>query len=363
MDQETEVRQLLDPQLLTALGMEKAVRANGGKPVNIQIYFLQGIFGEIGDKMQCNGIGEAVIHPPEGGTFLKLVGCSYLYKGDPQQSKTFGLEQGKSMISNIPMLLIGKSMIYVSAIGLRFLLQRKKFIEDVNFYLEEIRWKTLRHHAVPDFHMNAYSREIRRAVDVAVKKLLKIDPEYDLYNNTIPSQIVGNWKLALAGAITKATAFAVQIMELDGAYKFPTQDILGEKDTENAKRSGVRETMRLFNLMLERQTNLTVIPGISDRTEGVPRKFRFLKYVIGALFLFSSFSRKFAQEFLVELDEKKVALDDADWYFCLRRNTHNYRGVPLPERLEELKRIDNERGHQYLNVEFQQKVAAAPTAQ
>ncbi len=57
----------------------------------------------------------------------------------------------------------------------------------------------------------------------------------------------------------------------------------------------------------------------------------------------------------MELDTKKVGLDEADWYFCLRRNTHNYRGIPLPERLAELERIDAERKHMYVKVEYKQQ--------
>jgi hypothetical protein len=212
-------------------------------------------------------------------------------------------------------------------------------------------------------------REIRRAMDAALKAELRIDPALDLYAAT-PHEIRYT-DVELAALIAKITAFFTLIMELDGAYCFPLQDMLGELDKEKASRSGWREALRLANLMIERNENLTPIPpetmppipGITDRTFGVPAKFRFIRNLMRLAFLASPFARRLARRFLLELDPKKVGLDEADWYFCLRRNTHNYRGVPITERLAELRRIDAERGHQYVKIEYRQATRPEPRAE
>ena len=314
-----------------------------GKPTKMQVYFLHGIYGEMQD---CNGIAEEVIDndekltkhgldPADGGTFVKIWGCSYLYRGNPAMGQVFGMEQAKSMVSEIPRGIIGKSALLSTAMLLLFLFARKRFISYAHRYFNSIRQHSVRLYSPPEERMGRPVREIRRAMAAALAKELgpDIDPE-------------------LGGLLTDATNFGTLIMEMDCAYRFPLQDILGEVDRENAARSGYREAMRLFDILLARQTNLTIVPGISERDQGVPYKFRFLKKLARVALLVSPRARRITQNFLIELDPAKVGLDESDWYFCLRRNTHNYRGVPLPERLAELARLDKEKRHQYIKFEY-----------
>lgn len=345
----------------------EAVRKNAGKPITVQIYFLQGIFGELDN---CNGVAEEVVDsdeklvkygldPKEGGTYIKLIGCSYLYKGNPMQSRVFGMEQAKDMVSMIPRDIIGRSFLYSAAIGLKFLFNRKGLIHDVHQYFNGIKHKTIRHVSPPWIRLKPSTREIRRAMDVALKREFKIDPMTDLMNESFAPRT----DIEFAAAITKVVAFFTLIMEFDGAYYFPTMDALGEIDKENAARSGAREMVRIAQLMIDRNTNLTVVPDVSSRTEGVPNKFRFLKILLQIIFFFSPRARRLAKQFLLELDLTKVGLDEADWYFCLRRNTHNYRGVPLPDRLRELEQIDKLKGHSYVKIEFKEATQEQPKAE
>lgn len=367
METAKENKEVLD--LSNPVAVSDAVRKNQGKPVTVQVYFLTGIFGELEN---CNGVAEEVIDtdeklakygldPKEGGTYIKLIGCSYLYKGNPEQSKVFGMEQAKSNISTLPRDIIARSWLYSAAVGLRALFRPRRFVNDLHVFFGEIKHKTIRHCTPPEIRLAKFTREIRRAMDVALRKELKIDPALDLYNSE-PS-VVKYTDVDLAGMITKAVAFVTLMIEQDGAYRFPMQDMFGELDKENAARSGAREMIRLANLMVERNTNLTVVPGISDRTEGVPHKLKFIRNVLRALFWLSPLARRITQTFLLELDVEKVALDDADWYFCLRRNTHNYRGVPLPDRLRELEMIDKLRGHSYVKIEFVKAPSGTPKAE
>lgn len=352
---------------LDAKAVEESVKKNNGQPVQMQVYFLNGVLGELPN---CNAIAEEVINtdeqmvkygldPKDGGTYIKILGISYLYKGDPEQSSVFGMEQAKSNTSTLPRDIVAKSWLYSGAVALRAIFRRKNFINDLHIFFNEIRHKTMRHRSPPDIRLGRFVREIRRAMDIALKKEFKIDPNFDLFNS---DPMLGS-DLDFAGMLSKMVGWITLIMEKDGAYRFPTQDMFGETDKENAARSGSREMIRLVNLMIERNTNLTPVEGVSDRMEGVPNKFRFIKRIMQVAYFFSPRARRITQTFLLELDVEKVALDDADWYYCLRRNTHNYRGVPLPERLKELERIDKERGHKYVRIEFKTAPAATPNAE
>lgn len=337
---------------------EKAVEiAKSGKPAKMSVYFLHGIYGELPN---CNGIAEEVIDtdeklakygldPKEGGTFIKVWGCSYLYRGNPAMGHVYGMEQAKSMVSAIPREILTRSKLLGFALLLLFLFRRRRFIEYAHVYMESIRNHSIRHYSPPGIRQGRPVREIRRAMDVAIKNEFDIPAEFDLLT-ALPGY--KEYKKMTAALLTKIAAFATLIMEMDCAYRLPLQDILGEVKWENAKQSPIKETMRLFDLMLERQTNLTVVPGISDRYEGIPHKFRFLKKITWLVLLFSPTARRITRTFLTQLDPAKVGLDESDWYYCLRRNTHNYRGVPLPERLKELARIDKEKGHQYIKFQY-----------
>ena len=239
------------------------------------------------------------------------------------------------------------------ALLLLFVFGRKHLIDYMHRYFQSIKYHSIRLYSPAENRLGRPVREIRRAMEVALRKEFNIPADVNL-NDLAPSHYALKpiAKYDLAGLITKMTAFATLIMEMGCAYRFPLQDILGEVDRDNAVKSGRQEVLRLFKLMEQRQTNLTVVPGISDRTQGIPEKFRFLRKLVSIAMALSPRARRIAQTFLIELDTEKVGLDDSDWYFCLRRNTHNYRGWDLPARLAELDRIDEEKKHQYIKFEY-----------
>src|SRR3990167_5226335 len=71
-----------------------------GSPVPV---FFHGVFGDLPD---CIGVIEpnGVTDAPGGGKQIKLWGCTYLYKGHPEDFVTDvgALSLGKAMISAIP---------------------------------------------------------------------------------------------------------------------------------------------------------------------------------------------------------------------------------------------------------------------
>lgn len=316
-----------------------------GRNSNLQIYYLTGIFGEMEG---CNGVMEQLIHPKEGGTYMKIMGCHFLYKGNPEERRVFSLEQAKSMISNIPRDMIAKSFILGVAFILFFLFQRKKAIHTTNCFFEEIMHKTIRHLGQPDIRYGDMAREIRRAMQFALAKEFKMDPDQLFLAFDRPSAD-GRFPFqpatsqgkpeSLAAVIMKITIFLCAIMDNDGAYRFPTQDAFGELNQEAAAKDGAKEFMRLVDIYCERGINLG--PRIT-----------FVRSVLKVALFFMPRLRRIIQNFLVALDKEKVQLDEDDYYFCLRRTTYNFRGKPIAERLKELEEIDAEKGNQYVQIQF-----------
>jgi len=315
---------------------------NTGTTRTMNVYFLQGVFGELPN---CNGIMEELILPPEGGTFMKIVGCPFLYKGNPENRKVYGMEQGKSNISTLPREIIGKSVIYVAAVALRFLFQKKKFIHDLHIFANELINKTIKHVGQPEIRYNQFVKEVRRAMDAALKKEFKIPADAHLIGYGVDEV---KWKpVEIAVVITKLVAFLCVMMEYDAAYRFPTQDVFGELKKENVKKNARKEAVRLLGVYVERGIKLD-------------KRIVFIKKVFSALFWFSPRARRITQYFLEEVDVEKVKLDEADWYFTLRRNTYNFGGKTLDERLIELDRIDREKGTQYVKIEFSPELVNPP---
>lgn len=346
--------------------MDEAIKKADGKPFIGELYFIQGVYGEFPD---CYGFAEEVLDTDEklkkygiipgaeahqGGTYIKLIGCSYLSKGNPIMAHVYGIEQAKSMISHVLREIVGRSVLLTGALGLLFVFARKRFIHYAHQYIDSIKYHTMRLYTPAPERMNRSTKEIRRAMDAAIRVEMGLAPDVDLYEMKPPAYS----KLELASLISKATAFLTLIMQLDGAYRYPAQDMLGEIDKVNANQSGRKEMLRLLDLMIERNTNLTPVPGVSIRTEGVPAKFKFVRRLLSIFLLLSPRARRIVQNFLLNVEVDLVGLDDADWYFCLRRDTHNYRGWTLEQRLAEWKRIDEKLDHFYIKVEPQQAPSA-----
>lgn len=315
----------------------------------MEIYLIHGIFGELEN---CNGVGEFLLEPEAGGTFLKVVGCVYLYKGNPAESKVFQLEQAKSNLSTLPREIIAKSWLYSLAAGLRFMLWRKQTIHDLNIFLEEIMHKTLRHVSKPTIRVNSPQKEIVRAMEVALREEFNIDPDVKFPTWEVPSMAltpgdVAGQPIELAAVVMKFTLFIGEMMEWDCAYRFPLQDMFGELDQEAASQDPVKEFRRIFRIATERGVRLG-------------NRFTFIEKLLPLFFWFNPQMKSILKNFLLELNLEKVVLDEADYYFCLRRNTYNFKGKTLEERMAELAVIDAEKGNQYVKFEYRHVPPKAP---
>lgn len=299
------------------------------KEVGVLATIHLGIFGELED---CDGVEEKRIEPEEGGTLIKLVGCTALFKGDATAHRVNQMRLAKSMVSNIPRVVIGRSKLISAAYALQFLFFRRKFLNAAHFYIEEIIKKSVAYVAQPYIRYNKFEKEIMRAMGVALRKEYGIQADFDLMNAS--THLNQRSPILAAVVIYKFVSFLCVLLAFDAAYRLRVQDGFGEvNDWWQLRYGDVRkEILRVADIVVERE-------------QAIKDKFKFFRNVLSLLLLVSPRARRIARNFLLELDIDKVVLDDHDWYFCLRRPSYNFRGMPIWQRLEEAVRIDKEKDH------------------
>ena len=253
-----------------------------------------------GDDFNCGGYEECVIKPEDGGTFTKFYGCSILLKGEIDNETIDKLAVVKrsivatlSLVSSFPFILF-----------VPFLILWKECV-----LKESIRWIVRIYRAdlikkqLPHIRFNRMEREVIRVFGVFARN---VKDEY--YKNEI---IDLGYLVAM-------------VLQFDSAYRFPFQDAFN-KD------------IRLFmRTLLERENGIRIKWVWIDR---------ILKIV-----LLSPKIRRFVNEFLGEFNEKEIRLDEADWYYCLRRHRYNYGGLTYEERMKIKDSIDKQKGHDVLDI-------------
>lgn len=288
----------------------------------------EGAFGDILEKSSTNrGLVEDIIRLENGEVFTKFYGCSYLLKGDFTKNITLNIGLGKMMISGMLREIVMQFFLLKLSILLMYIFARKRlyhYLWVYSYYININSTATLVKN-----QLSSPIKEMKRAMDVAIGKERKRRnfPEDGGINSRVgnPCDIMLN-----------VSGFTFYFLQYDTAYKFPLQDILELLNKENLREHFYREINRLFSILIQRT---------DSRHENMVRKWVYLKKIcLIGLFLFPSF-RRIIKDFLLELDIDKVKLDEADWYFCLQKWFHNYRGVPLEERVKEKERIDKEKGH------------------
>lgn len=270
---------------------------------------IAGVFGE---WKGCDGMVEEVIKPEEGGVFVKIYGCSYLYKGYPDARKVHGLELAKFLMSGVLKDIIGKSFIFSGALIFMFLFARKKFIHyaDLLFMgiLNRIHW-----YEIPKNEYNTFVKEIKRAVVVSLKE------EHNA------------WTLLVA----KITRFICLFLEMDSAYRFRIQDAFG--NVNNSAKNKTKEFFRLLDILISRET-----------AKGIASKWKFIKLVLRGVLLISPSLTRIVKRIISNLDADKIKMDEADWYFCLRYVSYDFGGKDKDWRFNRRDEIDREKGHIFI---------------
>lgn len=274
-----------------------------------QIEILEGVFGEWSG---CDGYIEEVIHPSEGGTFCKIYGCSYLFKGYTTGDALHTLDFAKYIFSGFLKEIVGKSFLYMGAVGVKFLFFRKKFLEDIILYFKNMNYR-IKWWDIPEKEYGIFVKEIKRAIRVSLGEKL--------------------WDRV----IKEVSQFVGIFLEKDTAYRFRGQDILGLLDIEKARKNGVKEFFRLLDILISRETS-----------RGISPKWKFMKTILWMVFMMSPELKKIVNDIMRELNPKMLKMDDADWYFCLRWVSYNFGGLSRKERFALRNKIDVEKSHVFL---------------
>lgn len=303
---------------------------------------LNGAFGDIDN---CIGVVEDVVRPQEGGTFIKLYGCSYLFKGFPDERVVEGLATAKGMISLIPRKILAKSRVLQIALLVLYIFARKRFYHYLHIYSNAIYTNTVLKLPYDPLRLGKMPNELRRAMTKVLEAragntepLAKNLNSIDDLDKIDKSEL---WK-----AIACFMEFVYLFIELDCAYRFRLQDIFGELKKENLVNTP-KEIQRLFQILI-------------DRERGQEHKWIDLRRIIVPFLYLSKTARELIKDFLVELDLEKVTYDEDDKYFILRRASYNHMGLSLEERLEMKSQIDTAKGHILIPVIFQNAPPTLP---
>ena len=290
---------------------------------NILKKFLKGkdkinlIAGAYGNLNDCAGIGEKIIKPETGGTFTKLLGCSYLYKGYPDGDTIEKLDVCKDTFwlffkffnTWIGRIIIGALIILPKRI-------MKKFVIKWGGAYCMVAYQILKRKVLKPQEFGTAMRELRRVLNALSQAISEEETE-----------------LIIMGR--KFIDIASMLLESDSAYKNRFQDVLPEFNIEAVKEDPIKELKRMVNLICDREVH-----------RGMRNKWRKIESKLVLFLRVSKKARKLFIKFFEIIDMKRIERDEADWYFCLKRNSYNYGGISFEDRMEQRKKIDKKKGHQ-----------------
>ena len=291
------------------------------KEVITRAKVMTGAFGMTPGDIN-DGVIERIIEPPEGGVFIKFIGCSYLYKGTNKQSLIDLLAFPKRLLVNVMAIeTAGPRFIRTKLVKLLFgifLLLPNWLIKRImtgliGFYLQSVYLKPIQKHLiVNDKRYSPAVREIWRVLTIFIGEIKddKIQRQAFRLRNLV-----------------------CLIFNTDLPHRLKLQDILSEIDIK--AQSPRKEIGRVLDIFISRIRNQHEI--------GMWGNIKKLFIVLSLRFYRPM--NKWLVRFFSEVDLEKIKLDEADWYFTLQRDDYNYRGVSLEDRRKEKKRIDKEKGH------------------
>ena len=277
--------------------------------------YLFGAFGDTTDKSDTGIIAEII--RPEQGTYIRLLGCSYLFKSCPFGNIPTALIE----LYTMPKRLLSRTVIDIQRDKLLlitflfyFFIRKKKFLEYLNYYSSTMYNAVLGYIILDEARFNTFQRELRRV-----------------------NEIVFNNEHKLSPPLKKIFEIIIYLIDFDSAYRWALQDVLSIVDKKNNPR---KEFIRLIDIAIERYND-----------EQVKNKLRALKK-LHIIFLIPYY-KKMLKTFLQELDIEKVKFDEDDNYFILKRKFYNFYGLVFETRLKERQKIDKEKGHIPINVNLE----------
>ena len=291
-----------------------------------------GVFGE---WYGCDGYVEfPPLTPKEGGTYTKIFGCSYLFRGYPEILRIRGMAAPKFLFSGLITHVVRKSWIYALAMGVKYLFFRKRFFYDLDYIAFQIQHRIIHTNDIPENYYNEPIRELKRAWNTTIDKVFKI--EYYTHNIEViadkPTPITEalHWtkvrerKLNPLGYfLWRFGRFLFLSLELDNAYRFRMQDAI------------CNDVFKTLETMQEREQ-----ADLNEKTQNI-------KLALKVAFIFQPKLKRFIKDFFQGIDLEKVRLSEADRYFTLQYVSYNFEGKPKEERFKEREEIDEEKGHTF----------------
>ena len=291
---------------------------------------VQLIVGAYGEESGCEGLVEERDIQIDGkGNYTKLVGCSYLFKGFPDGTVIEDLRIPKKILS---LAVIRADRWWAKLVlGFLFFCPRRlteKHIIDIMSCYHQIVCNVVEKHLLPSNKYCPAVREIDRALTLVIDEFF-------------------------SGKLRELFHFVIRnvgcmILEEDAAYKWRAQEFFSLIDKKKLKENPMQELKRAFTIYAHRE-------------KAMPEKIRGIKKGFIAL-RFNRFLKDFIVRFILELDLEKVKLDEADWYFCLLKNSYDFGGISAEERKKEKARIDKEKGHNIPKIVYKEAPPSAPVA-
>lgn len=257
------------------------------------------------DTVKCWKIDD---QQPEG-MFAYLVGYKYPYKGVPQDRVLQNTAIFKRSLVATGILLLSKPIVYLLPFFL--FLPRKKTMRKLVEWAASISRTAYTQHA-DTRKMCRSVRELVRVFTPLVKEL-RGEEERDMKDLVLSLSYV---------------------LEVDNAYRYRMQDVLGNLDKEALRKDAKKEILRLMNLGLQRER--AIYSPEQRKTITAPdlaTKWRSMSYAVKAIALFyPSFMVRMA-ELLLEMDVEEIKMDEGDWYYACERWDYEFGGLSYEERL------------------------------
>ena len=294
-------------------------------------------FGIYGEKAGCDAYIEKEVKDDTGSVYLKPYGQFYLFKGRVRGETVHGLELSKALTSSFPRLITEYPILTI-AFGLFFTFQKKGFIHFIDFIFEEINHKVVNHLQYPEEEYTPPVKEIKRSLTKALEKVFGFDLKKPYYpvdhprfkrDRVIPDPADIKYKSSQLGyALARFIIWLCLFLDSDTAYRFRVQDALGKKEAD---------VFKVLNLLIERETG-----------RGISHKWKFIKLLLRFILWRLPELKQFINEFLLELDNKKVAMDESDIYYSCMYLSYNFGGLPQKERWALRRKMDEDKRNVFL---------------
>lgn len=270
------------------------------------------INGAYGNHNVPPGIVMKTITPKEGGTFTRLLGCTFLYKNYATEELMMILDVAKSTLLTFVQCFSNKGIQFY--IGCLFLFDRKRFNAFIKNALElylRIVHRPLKGYLLEPIRYCRVVREIDRVLTVYIERKCRYDDELNQMCFDLKDIIL-------------------MTLEYDNAYRLRFQDALSGLSKNELSLSSQEAVNKLFDILIEREVG-----------DNMKVKWSKIKKLAMIVVLFNK--DIFYPLWTININE--IELDPADHYFSLMDNLYNINGSTLEERIIIKKQLDKSLGH------------------